>query len=322
MQYRIHLVLLQYIVAWTRAAYHLEDDYNTTMFSDYFDFFTGEDPTQGYVDYLDRDRAIDNELTYPTLDQENNRIQAYFGVDSNNVSTGHGRQSIRLESKQSYNHGLFILDLSHMPNNACGSWPAFWMLSTSRRWPDGGEIDIIEGINMQNGNSMALHTNNDCRIQNSTDMLGYVQTANCDINASGQEYKESCSIKSGDTKTYGSGFNEAGGGVYAAEWTQDYISIWHFARDEISDDIVNDRPQPDSWGMPLGKFRGACKIDDKFRDLKIIFDVTFCGEWAGADWTSQCSASISDTCEDYVQNYPQAFEETYWLVNSLKVYKE
>lgn len=48
----------------------------------------------------------------------------YFGAEHQHVASGRGRQSIRLESKHVYNHGLFILDLEHMPGNACGTWPS------------------------------------------------------------------------------------------------------------------------------------------------------------------------------------------------------
>ena len=34
-----------------------------------------------------------------------------------------GRPSVRIESKESYNHGLVIGDFAHMPGSVCGSWP-------------------------------------------------------------------------------------------------------------------------------------------------------------------------------------------------------
>lgn len=55
------------------------------------------------------------------------------------------------------------------------------------------------------------------------------------------------------------------------------------------------------------------------------FDTTFCGAEAGGDaWTSwtDCSAVTGySTCEDYVAAVPSAYDDAYWLVNSVKVYQ-
>lgn len=53
-----------------------------------------------------------------------------------------------------------------------------------------------------------------------------------------------------------------------------------------------------------------------------MFDITFCGSWAGDVWASGSCASKSSSCISYVQNNPSAFTETYWSVNSLKVYQD
>jgi hypothetical protein len=48
-----------------------------------------------------------------------------WGVESTQVldpSANLGRLSLRLNSKQSWTHGLFVLDLAHMPHNSCGAW--------------------------------------------------------------------------------------------------------------------------------------------------------------------------------------------------------
>lgn len=51
----------------------------------------------------------------------------YVGVDTANSASSPGRQSVRLESKNIYTHGLVILDLEHMPGSVCGSWPALYV---------------------------------------------------------------------------------------------------------------------------------------------------------------------------------------------------
>ena len=53
----------------------------------------------------------------------------YLGVDSQSMNPGNGRMSVRLESKASYDQGLIVLDLAHMPGSTCGTWPAFWYVA-------------------------------------------------------------------------------------------------------------------------------------------------------------------------------------------------
>ena len=55
-----------------------------------------------------------------------------------------GRDSIRISSREAYDEALFVLDIEHMPTG-CSTWPAFWTLSKAGPWPNGGEIDVIEG---------------------------------------------------------------------------------------------------------------------------------------------------------------------------------
>lgn len=57
-----------------------------------------------------------------------------LGVDNTNVyGLEEGRPSVRLESKQVYNSGLFIGDFAHMPPSVCGLWPACKSLVTTPR---------------------------------------------------------------------------------------------------------------------------------------------------------------------------------------------
>ncbi|KAJ5977673.1 hypothetical protein N7501_001015 [Penicillium viridicatum] len=295
------------------AAYTLRDDYGTSdSFFDKFNFYTDTDPTNGFVNYVDRNTASRNGLI-------NTGNGVYIGVDHANTATKPGRQSIRLESTTTYKHGLVILDLAHMPSSTCGSWPAFWMLGSN--WPNNGEIDIIEGVNEQTQNQMALHTSNGCTINN-TGFTGTLDTANCYVQAPGQSANSGCSIRSDSTQSYGTGFNNVGGGVYVTEWTGTAISVWFFPSYAVPGDISSGNPNPAGWGAPTARFAGGCDINSHFNDMQIVFDITFCGDWAGSVWGSSSCASRAGSCVDYVQNNPTAFQETYWRVRSLKVYQD
>ena len=93
----------------------------------------------------------------------------YVTINSNNsvkiacdcwsVSTGSGRGSVRITSYGTWDYGLFIADLEHMPEG-CGTWPAWWLVGPD--WPNGGEIDIIEGVNNQIYDQSTLHTSSGC----------------------------------------------------------------------------------------------------------------------------------------------------------------
>ncbi|KAI4160379.1 MAG: hypothetical protein LQ342_005790 [Letrouitia transgressa] len=282
------------------AAYSVKDDYSGDKFFDMFSFNTFDDPTHGYVNYVDKATAEAADLF-----NVSNGV-ATFGVDHTNVASGRGRTSIRLTSNTQYTHGLIIVDLAHMPGSICGSWPAFWM--TGPNWPNSGEIDIIEGVNSASSNQMTMHTSAGCSLANS----------DCQGNLG-------CSVKTNLQKTYGTDFNSNGGGVYATEWTSNSINIWFFGHGRYPPDVLGPNPNPGSWGNPTASFVGGsgCDIDQHFINNNIVFDTTFCGDWAGEVFSqdSTCSA-VASSCQDYVQNHPEAFAESYWAVNSLKVYTD
>ncbi|KAL8989808.1 MAG: hypothetical protein Q9177_001392 [Variospora cf. flavescens] len=258
-----------------------------------------DDPTKGYVNYVDQSTAQSSGLI------DTNGDAVTLRADSTNVASGRGRDSVRLTSKASYNHALVVLDLAHMPGNACGIWPAFW--TTGPNWPSSGEIDIIEGVNMQSMNQVTMHTDPGCSLAGSP----------C---GSSPESNEGCPVKGGP---FGNGFNPGDGGVYAMEWTSSGIFVWSFDRGQEPSDILGDSPNPEGWGDPTASFEGgeSCDIDRYFKEQQIVFTTTFCGDWAGKKWSedSVCSSKAS-TCEEYVQKNPEAFAEAFWTINALKVY--
>ncbi|KAL9592610.1 MAG: hypothetical protein Q9179_006549, partial [Wetmoreana sp. 5 TL-2023] len=303
------------------AAYNLADSYTARNWFESFIFFDQKDPTNGFVQYKDLATAAKNNLI--AIDGSGDNAAVYMGVDHTTKDPA-GRASIRISSKKSYNHGLFIFDIEHNPGSICGTWPAAWLLSDSGKWPVGGEIDIFEGANDQSDNKMTLHTTSGCQIQK-TGFSGKLDTSNCDVNAQGQGKNMGCGILHPPTQrhSFGREMNVVGGGVYATKWTSQDIQIFHFPRSSVPDDITTGKPDPSKWGMPVAKFAGGCNIDDHFQNLNIIFNNAFCGDWAGEAWSSspKCAA-LAPTCQSYVQNNPNAFKDAYWLIRSVKVYQE
>jgi hypothetical protein len=83
-------------------------------------FHTNTSLAHGFVTYVSDSYAKASGL----YKIQNNQV--YMGVDysSHLNPSGPGRNSIRIQSNPNYNHGLFIVDLAHMPGSNCGSWPA------------------------------------------------------------------------------------------------------------------------------------------------------------------------------------------------------
>jgi hypothetical protein len=97
------------------AGYVLEDDFMASGFFDQFSFFTGEDPTHGFVDYKSYQDSLDAKLI------SSGSGSVYMGVDSSN-ETPNGRPAVRITSNKSYNFGLIVADIEHMPGGGCGTW--------------------------------------------------------------------------------------------------------------------------------------------------------------------------------------------------------
>jgi hypothetical protein len=137
--------------------YYLNETYCGENFFEGFNWETLDDPTHGRVNYIDKGAAMTSNLSFGTsLVQDSSYMiltpstasydKFIMRVDSTNYvsPSARGRDSVRIISNNAYEECIIVLDIQHMPEG-CGTWPAFWTLSSSRRWPYGGEIDIIEG---------------------------------------------------------------------------------------------------------------------------------------------------------------------------------
>lgn len=107
-------------------------------------------------------------------------------------------------------------------------WPAFW--SKGPQWPDNGEIDIIEGVNLmvcffvlrdcrmniplrrsQSANQYALHTAPGCSQPRGVLQTGVSGTTDC-------SQPSGCLVSETKPNSYGEAFATAGGGVWATQF--------------------------------------------------------------------------------------------------------
>jgi len=306
------LVLVLCLGISTAQKWTLEDNWSGSNFLANFDFWSSGDPTHGYVHYVTQAVAQQNGL----LNISGNTVFIY--TDHTNKATSPGRMSVRISSKKTYNGGLFVFDLTHMPTG-CGNWPAIWTCGPG--WPNGGEIDIIEGVNTQANNAMTLHTNQGCTMANvARTQKGKVSGPDCWVGDPGQPSNAGCGVTATTGNSFGTGFNNNQGGVYAMEWTSAGVNIFFFPRQNIPADLKNDMPNPSGWGTPEASFPfGSNCPSSHFANHQIILDNTLCGDWAGAVFGSNgCTGS----CNTFVQNNPQAFTQAYWAINYFKTYKQ
>ncbi|KAI0257529.1 glycoside hydrolase family 16 protein [Lactifluus subvellereus] len=290
----------------------IQDTYDASNFFQSFSFYTGDDPTHGTVKYVDNATASAHNLSYISWDGK----VVMKGDDTTTLQPGQYRESVRVSSKTVYNTGLFILDINRAPWG-CGVWPAFWTLGDGV-WPNSGEIDVIEGVHDNEHNQVTWHTSAGCTLTPSTNFTGTIASNQTNPSCESSGTLPGCGVIEWSQASYGPTFDAQGGGVFAMKWDQDGISVWNFYRVAIPDDILSGTPNPANWPKPTATLEPAgCDPLKYFRNHSIIFDITFCGDWAG---NSYATSGCPGTCADRILN-PSNFANASWNINWLKVYR-
>lgn len=296
------------------ATYHLSDNH---VGSDFLSTFTHEaiaDPTHGRVNYLDQNTAVSQNLTFASGNTLILRADSTTTLDP----SGPGRNSVRIRSVKTYTTHVSIFDIRHMPQG-CGTWPAAWETNESD-WPNGGEVDILEGVNDQSPNAMTLHTGANCNMPASRAMTGTATATNCDVNTDGNT---GCGVQAPTANSYGPSFNAAGGGFYAMERTNDFVKVWFWPRNSNAPSDATSGGSTidtDAWGTPTALFPNTqCDIGGHFGPNNIIINLTFCGDWAGIASIFNGAGCPGD-CATFVNNNPSAFVNAFWDIAAVRVY--
>ncbi|KAF2641542.1 hypothetical protein P280DRAFT_426200 [Massarina eburnea CBS 473.64] len=257
-----------------------------------------------------------------------NTKQIYLGVD-NVTNSINPRASLRLESKKTFDHGLLVADFAHLPAKGCGMWPSFWVNHdpSKESGEPYSEIDILENVNLDSRNWVSMYTSHKpCALEDRNKGTGTVMGRDCwisldGVSDSGEAAKRGCKTQAPEG-TFGEEFNRKGGGVWGLQLETDGIRAWYFPRDNVPKDLATGSPDPEAWGKPVMEFGpGTCDVGAAWKKMRIIFNITFCGGWAGGAWGEKCREKTGYAkCEDYVGKHAEAFDEVHFLINSVKVF--
>ncbi|RSH92423.1 hypothetical protein EHS25_008838 [Saitozyma podzolica] len=244
--------------------------------------------------------------------------------NTTSVAYNDKRYAPKLLSKTSYEVGtVWVMDAVHMPYG-CSVWPAFWTQGSN--WPQGGEIDIMEGINLQTTDQIALHTEGTgCLASTATTSGSSLTYNNCSIGANSDS---GCTYNVTNANSYGAGFAAAGGGVYVAEFASSGIKVWFLTRSAVPSSLTSSSSSLDTstLGTPMAEYDSSgCDISQYFTSQTLTIDITLCGTWAGVASLLEetCPPLVgTNTCyTTYVINDAETtYANAYFEINYINVY--
>ncbi|KAF9469590.1 laminarinase [Collybia nuda] len=296
------------------ATYPISDTVIGSAFYSAFNFQAIGDPTHGRVNYVNQATAQSQNLTFASSDSF--ILRADFKTTLS--ASGPGRNSVRIRSNKVYTTHVAVFNIRHMPQG-CGTWPAVWETNESN-WPNGGEIDILEGVNDQGPNAATLHTGSGCTMPSSRAQTGTSGQLDCNAAVNGNT---GCGVRLNSAQSYGPTFNNNGGGWYVVERNNNFIKVWFWARNDgsVPSDVKNGASSvnTDAWRTPDAFFPNTnCNIAQHFNQHNIIINLTLCGDWAGSVYPG--SSGCPSTCVDYVNRNPSGFVNAFFDIASLRVY--
>ncbi|KAI9058735.1 glycoside hydrolase family 16 protein [Trametes sanguinea] len=306
------------------AAYNLVKEYSGTDFFNGWDFGNGtyDSTTHGHVNYLNQSDATSQKLAYV-----NDAGHAIIKVDDfSTVIWENKRNSVRIETTDYFPVGsVFIFDATHIPFG-CSVWPGFW--TKGPNWPAGGEIDIVESVNLMGNNQMALHTPPGCTQPSDVTQLGKTTGTDC---SAGVDSATGCAVEETQPNSFGTDFVSAGGGVWATQFDVSGINIWFWTRKSVPDSVTNAKDTIDtsSWGTPSAAWpASSCDITKSFDAQQLVIDITLCGDWAGQPniYQSTCGGPLGNSTVDicYIDNVINTngsnYANAYFEISSIKVF--
>ncbi|KAF9440842.1 glycoside hydrolase family 16 protein [Macrolepiota fuliginosa MF-IS2] len=296
------------------AQYGLAKDYSgPSFFNDWVFYDHFDDTMNGDTIFVSAANASSQHLAF--VDPGTNR--AIIKVDNTSfVPFNQKRDSVRISTKDTFGIGtVWVVDMWHAPFG-CSVWPALWTFSPGAQWPAGGEIDIFEGINLHPTSQMGLHTTPGCT------QVSPQQTSKI-VNGTDCQGAAGCIVTNDNPASYGPAFAQANGGVFVTELAESGVSIWFFERANIPAGLTNNASTVDTstLGTPMGNWpSGGCDISKFFLQQTLVFDITFCGDFAGSpQFFPQTCSGVCYT--DYViNNGTSQYANAYFDVGYVRVF--
>ncbi|KAJ3520816.1 hypothetical protein NMY22_g12576 [Coprinellus aureogranulatus] len=308
-------VLTLCVVSQAAASYLPVRQYEGQTFFDGWAYYGNVDNTTwGNVTYLDKANALSKGLTYV-----NEAGNAVVKVDNTTTLVRNAdvvnRDSIRLTSLDSYGMGsLIVMDALHIPYG-CSVWPSFWTYGIQEEWPKAGEIDIIEAINGMDHNQIALHTTPGCFKGDTAPQSGQTLETDCSLS-------RGCIVRESKPGSFGPGFAEAGGGVYALLMEPNSISVWFFSRPDVPENLrsatASSSLDIDTWGPPSAAYPPTrCDLERYFPPQTLILLTTLCGVWYEVP---NLASSHEVHFDDNVIGPGDKFDTAYWEIQYVRAY--
>ncbi|KAF8582567.1 glycoside hydrolase family 16 protein, partial [Ramaria rubella] len=315
---RLRCLPFPLLLASSLYAFELVREYSGPTFFDNWIFYGSFDNlTNGDVNWVNQSTALSENLV-----GVNSAQNVIIKVDNvTNVPFNFKRDTVRITSTDTYDFGsLWVFDVVHLPFG-CSVWPAIWTKGVI--WPQQGEIDIVEGVNLMTQNQMALHTE-----PGVSDEAGPL-AAGCTV------------LDTTNQATFGQSFAQAGGGVWATQFDVAGIFIWFWNRTNLPTNLQSSAPASpldiSTWGSPVASYPStSCNMSQFFGLQQLVIDITLCGDWAGLPqvYPQTCSNEppnnpsppnpprTTPTC--YPDNVPgpgsPRFDDAYFEISHIRAY--
>jgi hypothetical protein len=200
-------------------------------------------------------------------------------------------------------------------------------------WPSAGEVDIIENIN---GNNIIHNTIHTCPQMCESEWNNDGIIINC-ANATATDPNSGCSGKSYKI--------DSPEGTFACLWEKGTISFYYWLPQDdvrLKGGPLSSEPNPELWSksnlknqVRLIETSDECEEEIhqdwqcetcsgfnecEFKNLKMIFNITLCGIWAGKEFDT--SLNSLNNCKEYILNEGNdAIDNQYFKIEYVSVSK-